>query len=327
MTSLYTAAAKMISFYARCRMSIFPIYISGTPTRRYYTGRRGAQKIRMSYSREAVQQIYGGVSQSQNAFCFLIEANGTAIGECWFQKMNLPDVKAMYAPSLDVRRIDMCIGEKAYWGCGIGTQFIGMMVDFAFNGEHADVLHCICEDYNIRSRRVWEKNGFTQILSVPIPQPQKGKLQLHYRLTRQETIHRRRYRPKESDIFRFPITSIQPSQLFVSEGKLRNVREWFDPSGAENFDPIPLKELCGKLVMTDGHTRAVAAHLAGWTDIPVYMDTDELDWNFYETNVKWCEEAGIHTPAALAEHIVSHKDYEHLWRRRCMEMAEKRENQ
>ena len=68
--------------------------------------------------------------------------------------------------------------------------------------------------------------------------------------------------------------------------------------------------------MTDGHTRAAAAYLAGWTDIPVYMDTDELDRNFYETAVKWCGEAGIHTPAELAEHIVSHRDYERLWRGR-----------
>lgn len=285
----------------------------------------GADNLNLSYGREAVHQIYGGVSQ--NAFCFLIEANGTTIGECWLQEMNVSDVKAMYAPPLDVRRIDMCIGEKAYWGCGIGTQLIDMMVDFAFNGEHTDVLHCICGDSNIRSRRVWEKNGFTQILSEPLPQPQKGRFQLHYRLTRQEYIGRLRYRPKESDIFRLPITSLQPSQLYISEGKLRNVREWFNPSVTENFDPIPLKELCGKLVMTDGHTRAAAAYLAGWTDIPVYMDTDELDRNFYETAVKWCGEAGIHTPAELAEHIVSHRDYERLWRGRCMEMEEKRENQ
>jgi aminoglycoside 6'-N-acetyltransferase len=126
----------------------------------------------LSYGPDTVHQIYGGVSQK--ALCFLIEADGIPIGECWLQRMNLPDVMAMYPEDLDVRRIDMCIGEKGYWNRGIGTQFIGMLVDFAFSGEHVDVLHCFCEDYNIRSRRMWEKHGFTQILAVSLPVDKGG---------------------------------------------------------------------------------------------------------------------------------------------------------
>ena len=137
-----------------------------------------------SYSPEVVRQIYGGVSQ--NSLCFLVEVNGEIIGECWLQKMNLPYVKSMYAEKTDVRRIDMSIGEKAYWGKGIGTLFIGMLVKFAFECEQVDVLHCFCEDYNIRSRRVWEKNGFSLVMTEEIPQPNKGKLQYHWRLTKDE---------------------------------------------------------------------------------------------------------------------------------------------
>ena len=70
-----------------------------------------------SYSPEVVRQIYGGISQ--NSLCFLIEVNGEMIGECWLEKMNLPHVKALYAENADVRRIDMSIGEKSYWGKGI----------------------------------------------------------------------------------------------------------------------------------------------------------------------------------------------------------------
>ncbi|HPJ77005.1 MAG TPA: hypothetical protein PLS36_09215, partial [Clostridia bacterium] len=47
------------------------------------------------YAKETVHDIYGGVSQ--NALCFLIEVNGIAIGECWLQKMNMPNVIAMYS--------------------------------------------------------------------------------------------------------------------------------------------------------------------------------------------------------------------------------------
>ena len=75
---------------------------------------------------------------------------------------------------------------RAHWGKGIGTLIIGMLVKFAFEQEKTDVLHCLCEDYNLRSRRIWEKNGFSLILTEPIPQPHKGKFEYHYRLTKEE---------------------------------------------------------------------------------------------------------------------------------------------
>lgn len=142
-----------------------------------------------AYPPEAVHQIYGEISQV--SLCFAIEVNDQIIGECWLQKMNLPEVKKMYAADTDVRRIDMSIGEKVYWGKGIGTLFVGMLVKYAFEFEHVDVLHCFCEDYNIRSRRVWEKNGFQLVLTEELSQPHKGKLQYHWRLTKDEYQERR----------------------------------------------------------------------------------------------------------------------------------------
>ncbi len=137
-----------------------------------------------SYPPEMVHIIWGGISK--NNLCFAVDVNGEIVGECWLQKMNLPNVKAMYPAGVDVRRIDMCIGEKSYWDKGIGTLFIGMLVKFAFEEENVDVLHCLCEDYNIRSRRVWEKNGFSLILTEELPQSHKGKQQYHWRLTKDE---------------------------------------------------------------------------------------------------------------------------------------------
>jgi RimJ/RimL family protein N-acetyltransferase len=137
-----------------------------------------------SHDAETVHKIFGGVSQ--NAFCFLIEVDGIPVGDCWLQKMNLENVKAMYDSELDVRRIDMAVGEKEYWNKGIGSQFIPMLIDFAFRTEHVDVLHCFSEDYNARSCRMWEKTGFTLILVEKLPQPQKGKYQYHFRLTKDE---------------------------------------------------------------------------------------------------------------------------------------------
>ncbi|MGI6716770.1 MAG: GNAT family N-acetyltransferase [Eubacteriales bacterium] len=267
----------------------------------------------LSYSPDTLYKIYGG--DRENCLCFLVEVNRMPIGECWLQKMNLPHV-TIYDPAIDVRIIDMYIGEKSYWNKGIDTQFIAMLIDFALNGEHVDVLHCFCEDNNIRSRKVWEKNGFTLVLSEELLQPQKRKFQYHYRLTRSEYIERHRYRPNDSSIFTLPIIDLQPSQLYISEGKLRNVQEWFNPSDKSEFDPIPIKEFCSRKLMTDGHTRAVVAYLAGWDSIPVFIDPDELNMDTYALNVKWCDEAGIHSPIDLVSRIVSHKDYERLWRKR-----------
>lgn len=148
----------------------------------YWT--EGGEDIERSYDKDTVHQIYGGVSQ--NAFCFLIEVDGVTVGECWLQKMNLDYILAMYDRSVDVRRIDIVIGEKRYWSKGIGSQIIPIVIDFAFNSEYVDVLHCLCEDYNIRSCKIWEKNGFSLMLSEDLPQPQKGKYQYHFRLTKEE---------------------------------------------------------------------------------------------------------------------------------------------
>jgi RimJ/RimL family protein N-acetyltransferase len=145
----------------------------------YWT--EGGEDVEQSYDKETVHVIYGGVSQQ--ALCFLIEANGVPIGESWLQKMNLPEVIAMYPEGCDVRRIDMSIGEKDYWNKGIGSEFVRILVEFAFDQEHVDVLHCICEDYNKRSGRVFVKNGFTLQHKEALPQPQKGKFQCHYVLT------------------------------------------------------------------------------------------------------------------------------------------------
>lgn len=72
--------------------------------------------------------------------------------------------------------------------------------------------------------------------------------------------------------------------------------------------------------MTDGHTRAVMAVLAGAKEIPCYWDKDELDMKAYAKDVEWCNDAGICSAVDLAGRICSAKDYEVLWRKRCMEM-------
>ena len=134
------------------------------------------------YDAEKVRGIWGYVSPM--AFCFIVEYDGVPIGDCWLQRMNLPEVQAMYPVGTDVRRIDMSIGRREYWNRGIGTAMIRCLIDFAFGQEKTDVLHCMCNEEIMRSVRVWEKNGFR--LRAQMPREELDKLENHYVLTREE---------------------------------------------------------------------------------------------------------------------------------------------
>ena len=110
--------------------------------------------------------------------------------------------------------------------------------------------------------------------------------------------------------------ALTPSQLYISEEKLRRVRSWFD-GDLSKMEPIPVKHLAGRLLMTDGHTRASAAFLAGLDRLPCVWDTDDMDWAAYAADINLCAEEGITSIEKLAERIVSAEDYDILWPGRC----------
>ena len=113
------------------------------------------------------------------------------------------------------------------------------------------------------------------------------------------------------------LDKIQPSQLFISSTKLSQVMKTFNVTKPESIEPIPLKTLGNDVIFVDGHTRAFAAYLKGLSEVPVYWEDEELDWDAYEICVEWCKKEGIHTIADLKDRIVSHEEYEILWLKRC----------
>lgn len=121
-------------------------------------------------------------------------------------------------------------------------------------------------------------------------------------------------------IFLKRLDEIQPSQLFISFEKLSRVMEKFDPPTPESLELVPVKELDGEVIFTDGHTRALAAFLRGLTEIRVYWDEDDLDWEAYRICVEWCKAEGVFTIADLKDRVVSQEEYEVLWYKRCEEM-------
>ena len=122
------------------------------------------------------------------------------------------------------------------------------------------------------------------------------------------------------DISEFTLADIQPSQFYISEGKLSAAERWFTPEDLSNFTPIPVKLLDGVPVMTDGHTRAVAALRAGLKSVPLVWDTDELDWRMYRACVTACRSRGISSPRDLLDRIVSAEAYAVKWDQWCDRM-------
>lgn len=110
-----------------------------------------------SRSLEEIQGIYRGVSR--DAFCFTIELEGKPVGECWLQRMNLARILGKY-PGLDLRRIDLMIGEKGHWGQGIGTETIRLLTEFGFMREGAEMILGLVGDYNARSQAAFRKVGY-----------------------------------------------------------------------------------------------------------------------------------------------------------------------
>ena len=125
-----------------------------------------------------------------------------------------------------------------------------------------------------------------------------------------------------TNIFQMKLDSIQPSQLYISSEKLDSVMKSLEPSKPVFIEPIPIKTLETQVVFVDGHTRAFAAFLLGLSELPVYWEVEDLDWEEYEICVGWCKKEGIHTISDLKNRIVSPTDYQVLWLDRCGRMQE-----
>lgn len=96
----------------------------------------------------------------------------------------------------------------------------------------------------------------------------------------------------------------------------------FNVDDPKSMEPIPVKKLEDDVVFVDGHTRAFAAFLCGFSEVPVYWEDEELDWNAYRICVEWCKRGGIRTIADLKNRVIPQRDYEKLWYERCERMQQ-----
>jgi hypothetical protein len=120
--------------------------------------------------------------------------------------------------------------------------------------------------------------------------------------------------------FQLRIDQIQLSQLYISSAKLAKVMRVFDEGNEHILEPIPIKEIDGMLVATDGHTRLLAWFLNDHEEVDCEWEDTEMDWDEYRVCIQWCREEGIQSVANLANRIISPEEYEVLWLDRCRTM-------
>ena len=115
---------------------------------------------------------------------------------------------------------------------------------------------------------------------------------------------------KGQDIRWLEANQVQPSQFYVNQAKVDALEKDFDWTLC---DPIPVKGMAGRWVMTDGHTRATCLVLKGYRSLPVINEIDDLDWEAYEINVRDCQAKGVMSaldlPACLAPAPVFDKEW------------------
>ena len=119
------------------------------------------------------------------------------------------------------------------------------------------------------------------------------------------------------DTFFLKFDEIQPSQIFISRKRLNRIRELFKTDQQGTLDPIPVKEIDGELVSTDGHSRGLAWYLNGYDEVEVEWEDLEMDWDLYRVFVRWCKEEGITSIPKLESRIISDDEFQRLWIERC----------
>jgi len=120
------------------------------------------------------------------------------------------------------------------------------------------------------------------------------------------------------------IDAVQPSQLYLSSGKLASVIEWFDFDDPD-YDPLPAFEHDGSWYLSDGHTRAFVAYLAGADSLRIRRDgnlREGYDFDLYLECIEWCDEAGVQSVADLRGRILEPGSFQKRWIDRCDRAAD-----
>ena len=113
------------------------------------------------------------------------------------------------------------------------------------------------------------------------------------------------------------LDSIQPTQLYINASKLATLEAAYPPGTETSMEPVPVTQMHGKVVYTDGHTRAFLLWKRGIETIDAIWDDTELNALVYETCLCWCEDEQVFTIADLNGRVLDDETYQQAWIARC----------
>ena len=112
------------------------------------------------------------------------------------------------------------------------------------------------------------------------------------------------------------IKDLHPTQLYLSEKKLKAIQDLYKSAETFNMDPISVLSFKNHLLITDGHHRAYQALLVGQDTISVEWDKDGGD-EIYALYAQVCEERKIYSILDLKNRILPQDEYEAKWYNWC----------
>ena len=112
------------------------------------------------------------------------------------------------------------------------------------------------------------------------------------------------------------IKNLQPTQLYLSEKKLKAIQNLYQSAETFNINPISVLAFGDCFLITDGHHRAYQALLLGQDTISAEFDRDGGD-ELYHLYAQACEKRKIHSVLDLKNHILPQDEYEAKWYNWC----------
>jgi len=108
----------------------------------------------------------------------IIEYQGQPIGYCQMYKLDKELLNEYEYPLTNkiVYGIDQFIGEPEYWGKGIGTDFMKLVLQYLTNEKGAEIVILDPHADNPRAIRCYEKVGFKKIKFLPKHELHDGEM-------------------------------------------------------------------------------------------------------------------------------------------------------
>ena len=112
------------------------------------------------------------------------------------------------------------------------------------------------------------------------------------------------------------IKNLHPTQLYLSEKKLKAIQNLYQSAETFNMAPISVLSFGDYLLITAGHHRAYQALLLGQDTISAEFDRDGGD-ELYHLYAQACEKRKIYSVLDLKNHILPQDEYEAKWYNWC----------